>query len=329
MRIAVVSPVRPGSISGNDVTSERWARRLTELDHEVTLVPWDRELPFHAEGADPAPGADVLVVLHARRCAAAVGASRHHAPGRPVVVGLAGTDLYVDLPDDADAQRSIEAADRLVVLQSDAVRVLGELDPSLAGRASVVHQSVDPPLPARRPVADEVRVVVLAHLRDVKDPLLAAGAARRLPPTSRVRVVHAGAAHDDDWRQRAATEAAENPRYEWLGELARAEALELLASATALACTSTREGGANVVTEAFALGVPVVGTRMSGNVGLLGDDHPGLVEVGDVEGLAALFGRLEADPALLAELADRSRSRSRLAEPATERSEWADVLAAL
>ena len=48
------------------------------------------------------------------------------------------------------------------------------LCPGAGAKAVVVIQSVAGPLPARRPVDGELRVVVLAHLREVKDPLLAA-----------------------------------------------------------------------------------------------------------------------------------------------------------
>ena len=51
------------------------------------------------------------------------------------------------------------------------------------------------------------------------------------------------------------------------------------------------EGGANVVSEAIAVGVPVVGVAHPGSVGLLGEDYPGYFPVGDTEGLAALLRR--------------------------------------
>ena len=43
---------------------------------------------------------------------------------------------------------------------------------------------------------------LLAHLRPVKDPLLAADAAAKLPQDSPVRIVHAGAAADDEIRDK-------------------------------------------------------------------------------------------------------------------------------
>ncbi len=327
MKITIATPKRPSSGSGNDVTSTRWAKRLTELGHDVTLA-------MVVEGqdvtVDVAIGSDVLVVLHAKRCGSAVAASRDHAPERPVIVGLAGTDLYSDIPaNNLVARASIETADRLVVLQEAAIGRLATVSSSLADKAHVVFQSVDPPIPARRERQDHFVVLVLAHLRDVKDPLLAAAAARLVPQDSRIRVVHAGHASNDEWHSRATSENASNPRYEWLGELDKDHAKTQLSQASVLACTSLLEGGANVVSEAIALGVPVVGTDIDGNSGLLGSGYPGLVPVGDAPALARWLSRLENEPEVLSDLTDRIRKRRVITDPATEREGWQAVLDAL
>ncbi|MEO1065526.1 MAG: selenoneine biosynthesis selenosugar synthase SenB [Actinomycetota bacterium] len=324
--IVIAAPIRPSARSGNDVTAARWAGHLRELGHDVSIEAID-------EAVEPGPAlvaalrrADVLVAIHARRSVTVVRWWVEHRRGAPLVVALSGTDLYRDLPGDPDALASVAAADALIVLQRAAVDRVERISPGAGDRAIVVHQSVSDVLPPRCPVETELRVVVLAHLREVKDPLLAARAARRLPASSAIAVHHAGRAHDAAWAAAARREEVANARYTWHGELDRPSALELLASAHVLACTSIAEGGANVVTEAIALGVPVVGTRIDGNTGLLGDDHPGLVPVGDAAALAGMFLRLEREPALLDELERRSRSLTRLTEPADERRRLAEVL---
>lgn len=328
-RVTIVAPRRPGVSSGNDVTAVRWQQHLQQLGHDVLLANWSEEDQVGSDHEDLAAGSDVLVVLHARRCAAAVVASRRQAPDRRVVVALTGTDLYVDLPDDQSARASIDSADRLVVLQDSALGRLRAMDPALADKSHVIYQSVGYPRPPLREPKDRFVVLVLAHMRNVKDPLLAARAARLLGPESRVQVVHAGHAHDDGWRRRALEEQSDNHRYRWLGELNRPEALELLASSTVLACTSKAEGGANVVTEAMALGVPVVGTAVDGTVGLLGEDYPGLVPVGDAAALAEWLTTLETTERPLEDLRERIRARSWICEPHTERSAWAALFETL
>jgi glycosyltransferase involved in cell wall biosynthesis len=55
------------------------------------------------------------------------------------------------------------------------------------------------------------------------------------------------------------------------------------------------EGGANVVSEAIRIGVPVLASRIPGNVGLLGAGYPGYFPPGDAAALAALLARAQAD----------------------------------
>jgi glycosyltransferase involved in cell wall biosynthesis len=110
---------------------------------------------------------------------------------------------------------------------------------------------------------------VLAHLRDVKDPLLAAHALALLPVTSSIHVLHLGGA-DEGWQRVAtATQHALRGRWTWLGARSRREALSVLAASSLLVLTSRSEGGANVVTEAIAAGVPVISTRIDGSIGIL------------------------------------------------------------
>ena len=321
LHIALAAPTRPDKTAGNQVTADRWAHQLGLLGHEVTLVP-----VYETGTTSPVPPCDVVIALHAGRCAAFVASAASAQPKPKIVVALAGTDLYQDLPDSAAVLRSLSLADRLVVLQAHGVEHLASIDADLRAKTSIVHQSVEARTRTMQPPPNSFRVVVLAHLRDVKDPLLAARSARLLPPESRIEVVHAGAAYTSHWRRAAKDEELNNGRYRWLGAIDRPAAAELLASAHVLACTSLLEGGANVVSEAIAAGLPVVGTDIGGNRGLLGDDHRGLVPVGDDRACARLLRQLETDPQFYATLASQSQARQWLVEPANERREWAETL---
>jgi glycosyltransferase involved in cell wall biosynthesis len=209
----------------------------------------------------------------------------------------------------------------LVVLQPLG---LGQLPEPLQARTRVIRQAA-PQLGelAPAPAQPGFLVCALSHLRDVKDPLLAARTVALLPETSAIRIVHLGDATDETWRTRARdAERATGGRWTWLGGRRRADALRVLAGARLLVLTSRSEGGANVVTEAIALGVPVLSTRVDGSLGILGDDYPGYCEVGDAAGLAALLARCEAEPGFLGELRARVMALRPLVDPLRERASW-------
>lgn len=312
MRICLVTPAGRGSRKGNRTTALRWARILRSLGHRVRLT--------ESYAGEPA---DMLVALHARRSASSIERFAKECPGAPIVLALTGTDVYRDIHTDPDAQGSLERADRFVVLQE---RAVAELPEAMRPRARTIHQSAVAPPGEHPPAEDAFEVVVLAHLRPVKDPLRTAYAARLLPEDSRIRVVHLGAALDEGLGAEAREEARTNPRYDWRGSVPRSRALRTLARARLLSLTSTAEGGANVVSEALACGVPIVSSAVEGSLGLLGPDYPGYFEVGDTEALAELLGRAETDVAFYGDLRDRCEALRFLVDPERERDAWASLL---
>jgi putative glycosyltransferase (TIGR04348 family) len=312
MKICMVTPAPKGSRKGNRITAVRWARLLRDLGHRVVIAE-----RFEGQRCD------VLVALHALRSADSIRRYREERPDAPLVVTLTGTDLYGDIHTSDEARHSLEVADRIVVLHRLAY---AELPPHLHARVRVIFQSV--PDVARHAVFHKgwFDVCVMGHLREVKDPFRTAMAARLLPPESRIRVWHLGSPLSEDMGERARLEMAENPRYRWLGERSHGQAMRLLARCRVLSLTSVLEGGANAISEALAVGVPVVGSRIAGNVGLLGEDYPGYFPVGDTASLAELLGRCETDPAFLADLSARCRSLRPQFAPALERERWEALL---
>lgn len=265
------------------------------------------------------------MVLHARRGAASVRRWRRAKPDAPLIVALTGTDQYVDLPRGSKTVRaSLDAATRIVSLHETS---RAALPAAWRKKTRVVRPSAA--APSERPPRDRrgFLVVNLGHLRPVKDPFLAARAARMLPDSSRVRVVHAGEALSPAMARRARAETRRNPRWRWVGGLSRAAALRLLARARLLVVTSKAEGAPGVIVEALAVGTPVVATRIDGVVGVLGARHPGLFSVGDAAALAALLARAENDPRFLAALSRAGARRARSMTPKRERAAWRSLLA--
>ncbi len=167
---------------------------------------------------------------------------------------------------------------------------------------------------------------MLGHLRPVKDPFLAALGARSLPEPSRIRVLQIGAALGLEMEQMALTEMKTNARYRWLGEKPRWQARRILASCRLLVLSSQMEGGANVISEAVVAGVPILASRISGSVGLLGEDYPGYFSVGDTDQLRKLLLRAETQREFLFELQAWGERLQHLFEPETERNALGNLL---
>jgi putative glycosyltransferase (TIGR04348 family) len=315
MRITLVTPAPPGSRKGNRITALRWARIIRDLGHKVAV----RE-NYAGERCD------VLLALHARRSHAAVLRFHREFPERPLIVALTGTDLYQDIHRSARAQRSLEMATRLVLLQRAGIE---ELPAEVRGKAVVIYQSAVRPDRVPPPSQSVFEVCVLGHLRSVKDPFQTAMAVRLLPVESRIRVLHVGGALTIDMGRRARLEMLKNPRYRWLGELPRPRALRTLARSRLLVLTSRMEGGANAICEALASRIPVISSRIAGSIGILGADYPGYLPVGDTRALAELLHRAETDGGFYAALKSHCRRLAPLVSPARERASWRRLLAEL
>ena len=303
MRIAIVSPASSGPRSGNRHTAGRWAKFLRDSGHQaVVAAGWD-------SGDE-----DVLIALHARKSYASIEKFHAARPGAPLIVVLTGTDLYRDIRTDPDARRALDLASRLVVLQE---RGLRELARRHRGKASVIYQSADVQL-RHAPPAHRFRVAVIGHLRAEKDPFRAALALGRLPERREVEVVHVGAALTPDMRKSAERWMKREPRYRWLGSKPHGETMHWLARSHVLVVSSVMEGGANVICEAARIGVPVLASRVPGNIGMLGSDYPGYFALHDDKALARLLERAARDSRYYRSLKDAVRARRRLFAPSAE-----------
>jgi len=308
------------------VTAERWARILRKLGHQVKIRQQFSDLEDSAQEDPTQVDCDLLLALHAKKSFASIEAFHNLHPDRPLIVTMTGTDLYRDIHLHDEARQAMAWADRLILLQPEGAE---ELAPELRDKARVIRQSA-----IRAPASIKKNrrwfdVCVIGHLRPVKDPFRTAEAARLLPPSSRIRVLHAGSALSEEMETRARAEMADNPRYFWLGDRPRWQIRGLLAKSQVMVLSSQMEGGANVVSEALVADLPVLSSRISGSIGMLGEDHPGYFEVGATEGLAALLRRCEEEPDFLELLTERSRAQAPLYDPAKEMEAWKSLLSEL
>ncbi len=291
--------------NGNWQTARRWARLLAPA-YRVTVT--DRATP--AQMAE----ADAMLALHARRSAASIQAWRGAHAARPLVVVLTGTDLYRDIARDTDAQHSLALADRLVVLNGHGARALPA---TLRPKARVVLQSCAERQPLAKPQR-HLRVLMVGHLRDEKDPRTFWRAIGRLQHRSDLRFDHIGGPLDPALGGEARALAAADARVRWLGALPHAVTRAHIQRAHVLVHASRMEGGAHAVIEALRSGTAVLASAIDGNTGILGDDHPGLFAPGDDAALAALIARCRDEATMLPTLRAAGDRRAPLFTPRAE-----------
>ena len=313
MDISLVTPAGKHTRAGNWTTAARWGRILRDRGHRVTISQ-----------ADERCDADMMIAVHAWRSRSSIARFAGAHPDRPLVVCLAGTDIYgFQHSHPQETQMSMDVADALICLH-DLVHL--EIPKRFHRKLRVIHQSALPLVTPRRPSVRTFDICVIGHLRDEKDPLRAAYAARLMPSESRLRLIQLGKAHNEQWATLAREEMAGNDRFIWRGEVSGGLVRRQLSRSHAMVISSLAEGGANVISEALVAGIPVIASDIAGNVGLLGADYAGTYAAEDTGALAELLMRAESDPRFLAGLKIQCDRRAPLFSAEREVEAWRSLL---
>jgi putative glycosyltransferase (TIGR04348 family) len=296
------------------MTALRWQGFLDELGYSVEVTEsWS--------GGD----AGLLIALHAYRSHQSIVAFKKQYPSRSIVLILTGTDLYRDMENHSEVIQSMEMADQLIVLQSSAIH---SVPAHLRHKVHVIYQSVE--VDVRNLAAKENFLVsIIGHLREEKDPFCIVRSLPLLPSDSKITVTHLGQAMNAQMKDQATTFNVTIDRYQWLGEVSHADALKTLSQSRLMVISSRMEGGAHVVSEAIALGIPLIASDIPGNRGLLGDDYPGYYPVADQNALATLLYRAEKLPTFYASLQKCIDLRRELIAPAHEKQSIHELVSAL
>jgi putative glycosyltransferase (TIGR04348 family) len=309
-----VTPAPAGSLHGNRITALRWQGFLAELGYSVDVTEsWS--------GGDTG----LLIALHAYRSHKSIVTFKKQYPSRPIVLILTGTDLYRDIENHNEVIQSMEMADQLIVLQSAAIH---SVPTYLRHKVQVIYQSVEMDV-TDSATKEGFLVSVIGHLREEKDPFCIARSLRLLPSDSKITVKHLGQAMNSQMKEQATNFNATIDRYEWLGEVNHADALKTLSESRLMVISSRMEGGAHVVSEAIALGIPVIASDIPGNRGLLGEDYPGYYPVADENALATLLYRAEKVPSFYASLQKNIDLRRELITPAREKQSINELVSGL
>jgi glycosyltransferase involved in cell wall biosynthesis len=150
------------------------------------------------------------------------------------------------------------------------------------------------------------RIGLVGRLTAIKDPLLflEAGFAARREETRIQLVVIGDGEMRAEMEKAAGTGGAVPTGVEFLGN--RNDIAAVLSHLDLLVISSRNEGTPMSVIEAFAAGVPVVGTKAGGVVDLLADGRGLLSEIGDAKALTENILRVARDPKLAASMRDRA-----------------------
>jgi putative glycosyltransferase (TIGR04348 family) len=309
--IEIVTPAAPGSLHGNRQTANRWSDWLTSLGYACQITQtWS---------GDPV---DCLIALHANRSHASICKFKAHYPDTPIILMLTGTDIYRDFPIYPEVLQSMQMADAIVVLQAQALQLIPQ---SLQEKTRVIYQSVKSIARQREPHPSFI-ISLIGHLRPEKDPFLLSQAIKTLPPESKIYVQHFGKAMQAEMSTQALWLNQHQARYHWYGEMPHQATMQALASSDVMVITSLMEGGAHVVSEAIAMGVPVIASHIPGNVGLLGENYSGYFPVGDAQALTELLLKAESNPQFYQQLEYEIAKQSDLVQPETEKQSIADLL---
>lgn len=308
MKIHIITPAPPKSRAGNRTTAARWAGLLRALGHKVAIsVEYDGQVT------------DLMIALHAWRSAAAITQFKEQHPNLPLIVAITGTDAYRFIHSHPETTlNSIACADLLVGLHD----LIGKTIPKEhRHKLRVIYQSAQP-VKQRQPLKRSFRICVAGHLREEKDPLRPAYAARSLPKTSRIKIDQYGKAHTAEWSELAIDEMKINPRYQWHGEVTHSVLRKKYSRSHLLILPSRMEGGANVISEAVTAGLPVIASSIAGSIGLLGSDYPGYYEVENTEELREQLLLAESNQEFYQSLQRACDRRRHLFTPEKEKNSW-------
>ncbi len=233
--------------------------------------------------------------------------------GRPVVTTLRGEDVSA-----ADAHRSYAALLRLSFLFSDRIVTvsramadeLTQRYPAYRHKLLTIHNGVDDSLfQCRRPAFDSARcrVLFVGSLIPRKGADVLIEALNRIGQAHELQV--AGAGGERPRLEMMIGDLGMSARVKFLGAIPPAEVAALFEQADVLVLPSYSEGRPNILMEAMAAGVPVIGSDIGGISEVVSDGQNGLLfAAGNAEALAARLQELISNSELQARLTAGGRA---------------------
>jgi len=303
---------------------QRLTTMFRDLGHEV--IPIAAELPIGCE-------AEMLVALNAWRSAEAVLAFKECNPTGQVVIKVTGTELSRD-PQSTEwllANNTIKAAEVLVFSQPQAQRIAEAQFGDLEAKSHLIYPSTEVPLELnhqrdwQKQEGRKLSIILAGNAREEKNPAFLS----RLQESSndlenRISVKWFGEA--DTCSRSIFKELKQSAKwFQWKGGLTQKELWEEMTQADLLLNVSSEEGGANAICESISMGLPVLASRIPGNVGLLGEDYPGYFGLNDPQQLQDLIDQIHEEQDFYALLGEAVNQRAALFSYENERLAWEDL----
>ena len=256
--IAIVTHALGSPVRGNGTTVARWMGALIHRGYTVEAV-----LPGHKPTKSP----DIVHGYHALHGGVWAGVLAT-SQSTPLVVSLAGTDVYslVEGHSDATTLRDVLSRAHIVTAAFGAFGLVLPRDVHASQRFLTVRRGVYLEAKQRPPRAPgPLRVMLVAGLRPVKDPLFAlalASSLRRRGLSMSLRIV--GPTLDEEYAARVRACAARASDVS-LATLSREAMSRAYREADVVWNTSLHEGGSNAALEALSYGCAVALRDVSGN----------------------------------------------------------------
>ncbi len=179
------------------------------------------------------------------------------------------------------------------------------------GKVAVIPHAVNPEFFKVKPQYSTPEILCIGTLSQIKgqDSAIRALAATR-DPTIRLALIGYGPTRQP--LEKMARDLGVAARVEFCGFLSRPALMERMKTARALAMLSRMDSSPNVITEAHAAGLPVIGTRAGGIPDMIEEGHDGfLVDVDDFRDAAEKMDLLVAHPSLCREMGEKGREKVR------------------
>jgi len=313
--VLIHSPFLRQTSQGNSVSADRLEDILLDQGLRVAQEEVDYQ------------GGEALcfIALNARRSAGAVVSFKAAHPGSPVIVILTGTDInHAEMEDPASpTRRTMDAVDALVVLHDAELESVPEY---LRDKCYVIYPSVRLPPQCQHQLdqpdqSGRLNVIMAGNLRSEKNPQLVIDACGYLHQHPDILISSYGEA-SGQMAQNMLGASSELMNFDWHGKIDHAALLQKMEHAHLLLNTSTQEGGANAICEAITVGLPVVASKIRGNIGMLGEDYLGFFPSGDARALAKLLQRSVTDKVFYSTLKSQLADRTPLFTYAAESKAW-------